>query len=69
MIKAQRGTKDIFGDEILTWQWILKNAQNVINTVYSYLEKTDYSTIVENNVSNNAQDASTKIKSYFGPSF
>ena len=39
--------------------------QNVINTVYSYLEKTDYSTIVENNVSNNAQDASTKIKSYF----
>lgn len=29
MIKAQRGTKDIFGDESLTWQWILKNAQNV----------------------------------------
>jgi len=28
MIKAQRGTKDIFGDEILTWQWILKNAQD-----------------------------------------
>ncbi|MBR5303581.1 MAG: histidine--tRNA ligase [Candidatus Gastranaerophilales bacterium] len=29
MIKAQRGTKDIFGDESLTWQWILKNAQDV----------------------------------------
>lgn len=28
MIKAQRGTKDIFGDEILTWQWILANAQD-----------------------------------------
>lgn len=29
MIKAQRGTKDIFGDEILTWQWIEENAKNV----------------------------------------
>ncbi len=29
MIKAQRGTKDIFGDEILTWQWIEQNAKNV----------------------------------------
>jgi len=28
MIKAQRGTKDIFNDESLTWQWILKNAQD-----------------------------------------
>ena len=29
MIKAQRGTKDIIGDEVLTWQWILDNAKNV----------------------------------------
>ena len=29
MIKAQRGTKDIFGEEIITWQWIKKQAQNV----------------------------------------
>ena len=29
MIKAQRGTKDIFGDEIYTWQWILDNAKKV----------------------------------------
>ena len=29
MIKAQRGTKDIFGDESVTWQWIVNNAQNV----------------------------------------
>ncbi len=29
MIKAQRGTKDIFGDEIPTWQWIWDNARNV----------------------------------------
>lgn len=29
MIKAQRGTKDIFGDEILTWEWILQNAKEV----------------------------------------
>lgn len=29
MIKAQRGTKDIIGEESLTWQWILKNAQDV----------------------------------------
>ena len=28
-IKAQRGTKDIFFDEIPTWQWILNTAQNV----------------------------------------
>lgn len=28
-IKAQRGTKDIFGDEMTTWQWILENARNV----------------------------------------
>ena len=27
MIKAQRGTKDILADEILTWQWILDNAK------------------------------------------
>jgi len=31
MIKAQRGTKDIFGEEILTWQWILKNANEVFS--------------------------------------
>ena len=31
MIKAQRGTKDILGDEIPTWQWILENAKNVFN--------------------------------------
>ena len=29
MIKAQRGTKDIFGDEIATWQWIFENAKNI----------------------------------------
>jgi len=29
MIKAQRGTKDIFGDEIITWQWIKEQAKNV----------------------------------------
>ncbi|MBQ4645976.1 MAG: histidine--tRNA ligase [Candidatus Gastranaerophilales bacterium] len=29
MVKAQRGTKDIFGEEVLTWQWLLKNAQDV----------------------------------------
>ena len=29
MIKAQRGTKDIFGDESATWQWIVNCAQNV----------------------------------------
>jgi len=29
MIKAQRGTKDILNDEILTWQWILENAKQV----------------------------------------
>ena len=29
IIKAQRGTKDIFGEEILTWQWIEENARNV----------------------------------------
>ncbi len=29
MIKAQRGTKDIFGEEIATWQWIFENAKNV----------------------------------------
>ncbi len=28
-IKAQRGTKDIFGQEIATWQWILDCAENV----------------------------------------
>ena len=27
MIKAQRGTKDIFGDEVATWQWIFENAK------------------------------------------
>ena len=27
MIKAQRGTKDIIGEESLTWQWILDNAK------------------------------------------
>lgn len=29
MIKAQRGTKDVFGQEITSWQWIVQNAQNV----------------------------------------
>ncbi len=29
MIKAQRGTKDIFGEESFLWQHILANAQNV----------------------------------------
>ncbi|MBR2069343.1 MAG: histidine--tRNA ligase [Candidatus Gastranaerophilales bacterium] len=29
MIKAQRGTKDILGDEIPTWQWILDNAKRI----------------------------------------
>lgn len=29
VIKAQRGTKDIFGEEIPTWQWVLDNARNV----------------------------------------
>ncbi|MBQ8475584.1 histidine--tRNA ligase [bacterium] len=29
MIKAQRGTKDIFGEEIPTWQWIIDNAKRV----------------------------------------
>lgn len=29
MIKAQRGTKDIFGDEIPSWDWILNNAKQV----------------------------------------
>ena len=39
MIKAQRGTKDIFGDESLTWQWILKNAQNVFqNACFSEIK-------------------------------
>ena len=27
MIKAQRGTKDILNEEIITWQWILENAK------------------------------------------
>ena len=29
MIKAQRGTKDVFRDEIPTWQWIEQNAKSV----------------------------------------
>ena len=29
MIKAQRGTKDIYNEESLTWQWIYDNAKNV----------------------------------------
>ena len=29
MIKAQRGTKDILGDDILTWQKIQENAKNI----------------------------------------
>ncbi len=29
MIKAQRGTKDIFGEEAIIWQWIFENAKNV----------------------------------------
>ena len=29
MIKAQRGTKDIFLEEIPTWQWIVDSAKNV----------------------------------------
>ena len=32
MIKAQRGTKDIFNEESLTWQWIRKNAQDVFQS-------------------------------------
>ena len=39
MIKAQRGTKDIFGDESLTWQWILDNAKNVFqNACFSEIK-------------------------------
>ncbi|MBR3604596.1 MAG: histidine--tRNA ligase [Candidatus Gastranaerophilales bacterium] len=39
MIKAQRGTKDIIGDEVLTWQWILKNAQTVFqNACFSEIK-------------------------------
>ena len=39
MIKAQRGTKDIFGDESLTWQWILNNAQEVFqNACFSEIK-------------------------------
>ncbi len=29
MIKAQRGTKDIYGDESVVWQWIFENAKTV----------------------------------------
>ena len=29
VIKAQRGTKDIFGSETITWQWLVDNAKNV----------------------------------------
>ncbi len=29
MIKAQRGTKDVFGQEIASWQWILSNAETI----------------------------------------
>lgn len=39
--------------------------QEVVNTVYTYLEKEDYYKAVENYVTNNVQDASTKIKNYF----
>ncbi len=39
MIKAQRGTKDIFGEESLTWQWILDNAKNVFqNACFSEIK-------------------------------
>ena len=39
MIKAQRGTKDIFGDEIYTWQWILDNAKKVFqNACFSEIK-------------------------------
>ena len=39
MIKAQRGTKDIIGDEVLTWQWILDNAKNVFqNACFSEIK-------------------------------
>lgn len=39
MIKAQRGTKDIFGQESLTWQWILENAKNVFqNACFSEIK-------------------------------
>lgn len=39
--------------------------ESVVNTVYSYLENTEYSVSVENFVTNNVQDASTKIKAYY----
>ena len=39
MIKAQRGTKDIFGNEIYTWQWILDNAKKVFqNACFSEIK-------------------------------
>ena len=39
MIKAQRGTKDIFGDEILTWDWIVENARKVFqNACFSEIK-------------------------------
>ena len=38
MIKAQRGTKDIFGEEIVTWQWIKASAQKIFqNAGYSQI--------------------------------
>ena len=38
MIKAQRGTKDILPDEILTWQDIQKKAQELFQRA-NYKEK------------------------------
>ena len=36
-IKAQRGTKDIFGQEAYNWQWIYENAKNVFQKA-NYME-------------------------------
>ena len=39
MIKAQRGTKDVFGEESLTWQWIFENAKTVFqNACFSEIK-------------------------------
>ena len=32
MIKAQRGTKDILPNEVITWQWIEKQAKEVFES-------------------------------------
>lgn len=39
MIKAQRGTKDVFGEEIKAWQWIEDNARKVFqNACFSEIK-------------------------------